>query len=496
MEKEFRDFLKIFESWEDKEKVLASLKRAWDFAKLAHSGQRRLTGEPYVMHGLETAKILASWKLDLSAILAGLLHDSVEDGAATLKDIEERFGEDVSFLVDGVTKVSNIKLRGSKEEEFVENLRKMFFAMAKDLRVVLVKLADRLHNMRTLYALPKEKRIRISSETIEIYAPLAERLGMGEIKAELDDLAFPYIYPEEFKRVKSESKIYYRKAEEYIKRVKRNLLRSLAEEGIKARIDGRKKHLFSLWKKLERPNVKWDFSKIYDIVALRIIVVTIPECYISLGVVHKCYKPVPHLGISDFIAQPKPNGYQSIHTKVFGPGGKILEIQIRTLEMHRQSEFGIAAHWAYSEVKSKRASKISGDLSNHVVTIVDKLSWVKQLAEWQNRVKDAKEYLQTVKLDTFSKRIFVFSPKGDVFDLPEDATPIDFAYAVHTNLAEYIKTAKVDGKIVPLDFKLTSGQVVEIVKSKNPRPPNPDWLNFVVTSLARQKINQYLRRKS
>jgi GTP pyrophosphokinase len=468
--------------------------RAWDFAVLAHHGQRRKTGEPFVLHALETAKKLYEWKLDTETIIAGLLHDSVEDGGAKKEDIGMEFGDEVSLLVDGVTKISDLKLRGSKSEEFVENLRKMFLAMAKDLRVILVKLADRLHNMKTLQGVNEEKRKRIAEETLEIYAPLAERLGMGQLKAELDDLAFQYVYPEEYLKVKEVSRPFYKDVEKHIQKMRRALLESFAATDLKSNVSGREKHLYSLWKKLERPEIAWDFEKIHDIVALRILVNTIPDCYKALGIVHGLFKPVPHIGISDFIAQPKPNGYRSIHTKVFGPSGRIIEIQIRTYEMHDEAENGIAAHWAYSEVKSKkgiseeRLEKLSFDAS------FSKLSWVKQLADWQKEIKDRREYLNAVRFDALSERIFVFSPKGDVFDLPRDATPVDYAFSVHTDLSGYIKGAKVNGKIVPLNCKLVSGDIVEIIKTKNYKPPSPGWLDFVKTTQAKREIEKELRK--
>lgn len=495
MENEYRELLKIVKTYNGNEEELRVLNKAWRFSKLSHTGQKRLSGEPYVMHELETAKILASWNLDTTTILAGLLHDVVEDGAAKIDDLEKNFGKDVANLVDGVTKVSYLKLRGSKEEEFVENLRKMFLAMAKDLRVILVKLADRLHNMRTLKALPQEKQLRIARETLDVFAPLAERLGMGVVKAQLDDLAFPYVYPDEYEKVLGLSTIHYKKAEDHIKKVKRTLLKSLADENIYAKIDGRKKHLFSLWKKLQRQDIDWDFSKAHDIVALRILLEDTQQCYTTLGIVHKHYKPVPYLGISDFIAQPKPNGYRSIHTKIFGPGGRIIEVQIRTYAMHQEAEYGVAAHWHLSMLKAKRGIS-SRDVEEGRLNVVDqnKFHWVRQLVDWQKEISDSKRFLEAVKFDALKERIFVFSPKGDVFDLPVASTPVDFAYAVHTNLGEYIKGARVDSKIVPLDFKLRSGQVVEIIKSKNPKSPNSNWLEFVITNLAKREINKHLRK--
>ncbi len=470
---------------------IRKIEKAWEFAKLAHTSQTRLTGDPYVSHALSTANILADWKLDETSIIAGLLHDSIEDGGATRDDIVKDFGEEVAELVDGVTKVSHLKLTGSRNKEFVENLRKMFLAMARDLRVVLVKLADRLHNMQTLHPLPPKKQQRIARETLEIYAPLAERLGIGEVKGQLEDLAFPYVYPEGYEKVAKHFKLQYKKVEEHIKKMKRNLLKRLAREGIKAEIHGRKKHLYSLWSKLERTEIDWDFGKIHDIVALRIIVDTTPECYTALGVVHNLYKPIPHVGISDFIAQPKPNGYRSIHTKVFGPQGRQVEVQVRTKRMHDEAEYGIAAHWAYGEAKAKGVK--DAVLEKFGARAPEKLSWVKQLVEWQKSITDSKEFIRAVKFDALGHRNFVFSPKGDVFDLPSNATPVDFAYEVHTDLGEYIKGAKVDGRIVPLSYKLKSGQVVEILKSKNLRIPNKDWLEFVVTTTARNKIKKALR---
>lgn len=490
IEREFKELLAKVADYNESADI-DKLRHAWEFTKLAHTGQMRLTGDSYSSHPLGTAAILADWKLDETTIIAGLLHDSIEDGGATRGDLVKNFGEEVGELVDGVTKVSYLKLRGSKKEDFIENLRKMFMAMARDLRVVLVKLADRLHNMETLAPLSPEKQLRIASETIEIYAPLAERLGMGEVKGQLEDLAFPYVDSEGYKKVEKESKPYYKKAEKYIQKMKRTLLKKLADEGIKAEIHVREKHFFSLWRKLERSNIDWDFEKIHDIVALRILVDTIPQCYTALGVVHNLYKPIPSIGISDFIAQPKPNGYRSIHTKVFGPKGRQVEVQIRTKVMHEEAEFGIAAHWAYGEAKQRGIKdKV---LENLGVKAPEKLSWVKQLVEWQRSITDSKEFIRAVKFDALGHRNFVFSPKGDVFDLPLGATPVDFAFAVHTDLGNYIKGAKVDGKIVPLDYKLKSGQVVEILKSKNTKKPNRDWLDFVVTTTARNQIKKSIK---
>lgn len=471
---------------------LDAIKKAWAFCKLAHTGQKRLSGEAYANHPLSVAIKLADWKLDTTTVVAAFLHDTIEDGGATRGDIIKEFGREVYFLVNGVTKITNLRLKGSRELEFTENLRKMLLVMAKDLRVVLLKLADRLHNMETMYALPEENRIENSRETLEIYAPLAERLGMGRIKGILEDLAFPYVYPEEYKKLTRDSRSYYKEAEEHISKMKKKLLRKMGEEGVMAKINGRKKHLYSLWRKLQRPENDGDYDKVHDIVALRILVDQIPECYTALGTVHSLYKPVPRIGISDFIAQPKPNGYRSIHTKVFGPGGRIVEVQIRTHLMHEEAEFGVAAHWAYSEQKEQLKEtvreKVGGTVSK------EKLPWMKQLVSWQKELTDSEEFLNAVKFDALRHRNFVFSPLGDVYDLPVGATPVDFAYAVHTGLGDEIGGAKVDGKMVPLDYKLKSGQVVEIMKAKTPKGPNPDWLEFVSTQLARREINKYLRR--
>jgi GTP pyrophosphokinase len=473
---------------------LTKVKAAWEFAKLAHTGQKRLTGEPFANHPLEVAIRLASWKLDTASIIVGLLHDTVEDGGAKREDIVEGFGEQVAVLVDGVTKVTDLRLKGSREQEFVENLRKMLLVMAKDLRVILVKLADRLHNMETLSALAPEKQRINAEETLEVYAPLAERLGMGHVKGQLEDLAFPYVYPKDYKKLLKLSQPFYKQAELHINKMKKLLLKKLLEENIKVEVHARKKHLYSLWKKLERSEIAWDFTKIHDIVAIRIIVGTVSQCYSALGIVHANFKPVPYVGVSDFIAQPKPNGYRSIHTKVFGPEARIVEVQIRTIVMHMEAEEGVAAHWVYSDAKTRGA----GDKELEKGTVFapsGKLAWVRQLVDWQSEMNDSEEFLQAVKFDALRHRNFVFSPEGDVYDLPVGATPVDFAYAVHTELPNHMQGTKVDGKMVPLDYKLKSGQVVEVLKSKNPKSPNRDWLDFVVTTLARREIAKYLRSK-
>ena len=490
MEKEFKKLIEKIKSY-NPEADFGEIKKAFDFAFEAHLGQIRLSGKPVLGHPLAVSDILSDWKLDTISIVAGLLHDVVEDGGKTLEEVKRKFGEQVAELVNGVTKIGELKLRGSSEEEFVENLRKMLVVMASDLRVVLIKLADRYHNMQTLSFLPLEKQKRIAKETLEIYAPLAERLGIGEIKGKLEDLAFPYIYPEDFVWVKSFSAPAYHLAEEVIDEAKKIILSELEKEKIKAEVHGRAKHLYSLWQKLLRPEIDKDISKIYDLVALRILVNSVRDCYAALGIVHKLWKPVPFRGISDFIAQPKPNGYRSIHTTVFGPQGKIIEVQIRTYQMHEEGENGIAAHWYYGHLKTAGVS--DKKLEDGVFAPNEKLSWVRQLVAWQKEIVGSQEFLEALKFDALKHRIFVFSPKGDVFDLPAESTPIDFAYAIHSELGDKAMGAKVNGKMVSLDFRLKSGDMVEILTSEKKKGPSRDWLSFVVTRVAKKEILKHFR---
>ena len=468
------------------------IEKAYQLALEAHYDQKRLSGEPVINHPLAVAEILADWKLDSVSIAAGLLHDVVEDGNVSLDKLRKEFSEEIAYLVDGVTKIGEIKLRARAEEKFVENLRKMLVVMARDLRVVLIKLADRLHNMKTLAYLPKEKQERIAQETLEVYAPLAERLGIGETKGFLEDLAFPYCYPDDYCGVYVLAAPYYLQAEDNIKLAKEIILKELQQHGVKAEVHGRAKHLYSLWQKLCRPEINQDITKVYDLIALRILVEEVQDCYVALGLVHKLWKPVPAGGVSDFIAQPKPNGYRSIHTKVFGPKGKMMEVQIRTHEMHDQAEKGIAAHWHYAYQKGKGISSLK--LEEGFFFPDEKMSWVNQLVAWQKEIVDSQEFLRTLKFDALSHRIFVFSPKGDVFDLPLGATTVDFAYTVHTELGAQCTGAKVDGKLVALNHQLKSGQVVEIVRRQNKKRPSRDWLNFVITQTARSEIAKQLRR--
>lgn len=468
------------------------IKKAYLVAEKAHQGQKRLSGDPVISHCLAVANFLADWKLDSVSIAAGLLHDAVEDTTITVRAIEKRLGKDVSRLVNGLTRVGKIKLRGSDSEGFIENLRKMFLAMSQDLRVVIIKLADRYHNMLTLEYLPSEKRRGISQETLEVYAPLAERLGMGKVKGQLEDLSFPYVYPKEYQWLNAYSAPYYRKAEKRIKKIKRQILTGLAQEGLRVKVSGRTKYLYSLWRKLLRPEIEKDINRVHDLMALRILTKEVSDCYTALGVVHKLYQPVPYLGVRDFIAQPKPNGYQSIHTNVFLGDKQIIEIQIRTEVMHREAEYGVAAHWYYS--KKKATAKISSvDLDKGEFSPDKKLAWVRQLAAWQKEIVDSKDFINSVRFDALHHRIFVFSPKGDAFDLPEGATPVDFAYAIHTDLGSHAAGAKVNGKMVALSYQLKNGEVVEILIDKNKKKPSGDWLDFVVTRLAKRKITQKMK---
>jgi len=459
------------------------IKKAYEFAEIAHAGQKRLSGEPFFSHPLAVANILADHRLDSTSIVVGLLHDTLEDTNVSKEELEKEFGLEVADLVKGETKIGELKLRGSSEK-FVENLRRMILAMSKDLRVILVKLADRLHNMQTLQYLPEEKQKNNAKETLEVYAPLADRLGMGEMKGTLEDLAFPYAHPQDYLLLQNFVKPYYKKAEEFLEKATRVVYLKLAEEGIKAKVTTRPKHYYSLWKKLQRPEINKDINKVYDLVAMRILVDTVKDCYGALGVIHSIWRPVPMAGISDFIALPKPNGYRSLHTKVFSLHEKILEIQIRTFEMHEEAENGIAAHWYYASAKANGAS---GAKLEKGVFKPEKLSWVKQLVGWQKEVIDSKEFMEALKFDALAQRIFVFSPKGDVFDLPAGATTVDFAYAVHTDLGDKADGAKVNGKMVPLSFKLKSGDLVEILKKENSKP-SEKWLRFVITQQARRKI--------
>jgi GTP pyrophosphokinase len=448
-------------------------------ADLAHHGQTRVTGEPYVTHPLAAAQILAEIGIDPVAVTAAILHDVPEDSEFTLADVEERFGSEVAQLVDGVTKLSKFSTH-SHEEQQAENIRKMFLAMAEDIRVVLIKLADRLHNMRTLDVLPPDKQARIARQTIEIYAPLAERLGIWSIKWELEDLAFKTLEPERYRDLARMLDTRRKGREAFIRRAIDTLRPELAHAGIEAELSGRPKHLYSIWKKMQRKGA--EIGEIYDVYAVRILVDEIKDCYAALGVVHSLWRPIPGQ-FDDYIAVPKPNLYQSLHTAVAALDGQPLEIQIRTHAMHAVSEVGIAAHWRYKE--GSRADR----------EYDAKLAWLRQVMDWQRDVSDATEFVEGVKLDVFQDQVFVFTPKGEVKDLPAGATPVDFAYRIHTDIGHRCIGAKVNNRLVPLDYKLQNGDIVEIVTTKGEHGPSRDWMNLVRTSHAREKIRQWFKRQ-
>lgn len=466
--------------------------KSYNLANIAYSGQIRLSGQPATEHALSVAGILIDLGVyDAEALSVAILHGILEETAANDEDIRKEVGYEVLDLVKTVDQLSTIKLIGASEEKYVENLRRMFLSAAKDIRVVLIRLADRLDNMKTLDVLPKEKQIRIATETLEIFAPLAQRLGIGEIKGQLEDLAFPYVYPKEYQQVKKISASSYHQLNKFVLKVKGALVLKLKDEQILAEINGRAKYFYSLYRKLNRPEIGNDISKIYDLMALRVIVTSVEDCYKVLGIVHKIWRPMPGY-VRDYIATPKPNGYKSLHTTVIGPGGQFFEIQVRTREMHNEAEYGIAAHWYYAEKKAKSKDKeVQAGFS-----LDEKLAWVRQLTVWQKELTENDEFLKSLKIDVFADRIFVFTPKGDVKDLPVGATPVDFAYSVHSDLGNYCLGAKANGKMVSLDYKLKSGEVVEVLISKDPnKKPSRDWLSFIVTSHARHQIRKHAKEE-
>jgi GTP pyrophosphokinase len=460
---------------------LEPIERAFDLAVEAHDGQRRATGEPYVTHPIASAQITAELGIDPVAVTAALLHDVPEDTEFGLTDIEDRFGAEVARLVDGVTKLSRFSTH-SHEQQQAENIRKMLLAMAEDIRVVLIKLADRLHNMRTLYGLPSDKQLRIARQTQEIYAPLAERLGIWQIKWELEDLAFKVLEPDRFRELAKLLDTRRKGREDYISRAIAELTPRLKEAGIEADLQGRPKHIYSIDKKMQRKSA--EFAEIYDVYAIRLLVDEVKDCYAALGIVHALWRPIPGQ-FDDYIAVPKNNLYQSLHTAVIALDGKPLEIQIRTHAMHQVSEVGIAAHWRYKE----------GSKSDREYDA--KLAWLRQLMEWQRDVSesDATEFVEGIKLDIFQDQVFVFTPKGDIKDLPAGATPLDFAYRIHTDVGHRTIGAKVNNRLVPLDYRLKNGDIVEIVTTKGEHGPSRDWMNVVRTSHAREKIRQWFKRK-
>jgi GTP pyrophosphokinase len=456
------------------------VKKAYVYSAKVHQGQIRKSGEPYLVHPLEVAGILADLKLDEASIVAGMLHDTIEDTLAKPEEIKELFGAEVLDLVEGVTKLGTFQSsqNASVEEKQAENFRKMLVAMAKDIRVILVKLADRTHNMRTLEHMKPESQRRIAQETLDIYAPLANRLGIQWIKIELEDLAFRYLKPGEYHDTERQLEQTQKDRQKYIADVVELLKSKLREAGLDAEVQGRPKHVYSIWKKM-RKNGLSSVTQLHDIVAFRLILKTVPACYEALGLIHSLWKPVPGR-FKDYIAIPKPNMYQSLHTTVIGPNGERIEIQMRTQEMHRIAEEGIAAHWAYKEGKNTGGKD------------QQKFAWLRQLMEWQQDLKDPREFLETVKVDLFQDEVFVFTPKGDVKSLPSGSTPVDLAYAVHTEVGAHCVGAKVNGKIVPLRYKLKNGDSVEILTGNNARP-NKDWLSFVRTSRAQAKIRSFIK---
>ncbi len=457
------------------------IKKAYVYSAKVHQGQVRKSGEPYLVHPLEVAGLLAQLKLDEASIVSGLLHDTIEDTLATPEEVKDLFGEEIFNIVDGVTKLSKFSASStlSQEEKQAENFRKMIIAMAQDIRVILVKLADRTHNMRTLEHMREDKQVRIAQETLDIYAPLANRLGISWIKTELEDLSFQYTKPQDFKELTEKVSRRKKEREKYIEDVVRLIEEKLKERNIPGRVTGRFKHLYSIHKKMKAQGI--EFEQVPDVIAFRIIVPELGHCYESLGLIHQMWKPVPGR-FKDFIAIPKPNMYQSLHTTVIGPMSERVEVQIRTEEMHKIAEEGIAAHWGYKE---GRASLSADD---------EKFAWLRQLMEWQQDLKDPKEFLDTVKVDLFTDEVFVFTPKGDVKSLPRGATPVDFAYAIHSDVGGKCVGAKVNGKIVPLRYKLKNGDQVEVLTSPQAHP-SKDWLTFVKTSRAQQKIRGFIKQQ-
>jgi len=455
------------------------VRRAYAYAAEAHEGQRRVSGGPYIEHPAAVALLLAQLGMDPATIAAAMLHDVPEDTSRTSEDIRREFGDEIARLVEGVTKLSQFSGKSSDEHQ-AENIRKMFLAMADDLRVVVIKLADRLHNMRTLGAMPLDKQHRIAKQTMEIYAPLAHRLGIWQIKWELEDLSFKHLEPERYRELAELLASRRAVRERYIDRTMKVLAAELEKSGVKAELSGRPKHLWSIAEKMKRKHVGVD--QVYDLLAVRVIVADVPTCYAVLGVAHTLWPPIPGQ-FDDYIAVPKNNMYQSLHTAVMGPDGQPIEIQVRTHDMHTLAEYGIAAHWRYKEGGK-------GDTNYE-----SKLAWVRQLMEWQHDVADATEFVESLKVDVFQDQVFVFTPKGEVKDLPSGATPIDFAYRIHTDIGHRTIGAKVNGRIAPLDHRLQSGDIVEIVTSKAARGPSRDWITMVRTPGAREKIRQWFKRQ-
>jgi relA/spoT family protein len=465
---------------------ISLIEKAYKTADTAHKGQVRKSGEAYIIHPLCVAIILAELELDKETIVAGLLHDVVEDTVMTVEEIASEFSEEIALLVDGVTKLGQLSYDADKVEVQAENLRKMFLAMAKDIRVILIKLADRLHNMRTLKYMTPEKQKEKARETMDIYAPIAQRLGISKIKIELDDLSLKYLEPEAYYDLVEKVALRKSVRDDYVQSLVKEVSKHIENAGIKAQIDGRAKHFFSIYKKMVNQHKTLD--QIYDLFAIRIIVDNVKDCYAALGVIHEMYKPIPGR-FKDYIAMPKPNMYQSLHTTLIGPTGQPFEIQIRTFEMHRTAEYGIAAHWKYKEAAN------NGGTVATTKSEEEKLSWLRQILEWQKDMSDNKEFMSLLKsdLNLFSDTVFCFTPSGDVKNLPTGSTPVDFAYSIHSAVGNKMIGAKVNGKLVPIDYEIQNGDRIEIITSQNSKGPSRDWLNIVKSTQAKNKINQWFR---
>ena len=465
---------------------ISMIEKAYKVASEAHEGQKRKSGEPYIIHPLCVAIILADLELDKETIVAGLLHDAVEDTWMTYEEVEKEFGSEVALLVDGVTKLGQLSYSADKVEVQAENLRKMFLAMAKDIRVILIKLADRLHNMRTLQYMRPEKQQEKARETMDIYAPIARRLGISKIKVELDDLSLKYLKPDVYYDLVHKVALRKSEREQFVGAIVKEVKKHMDDANIKAQVDGRVKHFFSIYKKMVNQDKTID--QIYDLFAVRILVDTVKDCYAALGVIHEMYKPIPGR-FKDYIAMPKPNMYQSLHTTLIGPNGQPFEIQIRTYEMHRTAEYGIAAHWKYKESSDGKAPVGKSE--------EEKLNWLRQILEWQRDMSDNKEFMSLLKndLDLFADSVYCFTPQGDVKTLPSGSTPVDFAYSVHSAVGNKMVGARVNGKLVPIEYEIKNGDRIEIITSQNSQGPSRDWLKLVKSTQAKNKINQWFKKE-